>query len=88
LAPTTTLLLLWVLGVFLAACFRLTGCCDHGLWLLSLCALLRLLLGDLREGWAVLAFWCAVPKYALVLAALAYVGVGGLVSMVRKVAAA
>ena len=50
--------------------------------------LLRLLLGDLRESWAVLAFWCAVPKYALVLAALAYVGVGGLVSMVRKVAAA
>ena len=50
--------------------------------------LLRLLLGDLRESWAVLAFWCAVPKYALVLAALAYLGVGGLVCLVRKVAAA
>lgn len=50
--------------------------------------LLRLLFGDLRESWAVLAFWCAVPKFALVLAALAYLSVGGLVCLVRKVAAA
>jgi len=50
--------------------------------------LMRLLLGDLREAWAVLAFWCAVPKYALVLAALLYLGVGGLVCVTRRVAAA
>jgi hypothetical protein len=42
-------------------------------------ALLCLLLGDLRKAWVLLAFWCAVPKYALVLAALAYLVVGGLV---------
>ena len=48
-------------------------------------ALLCLLLGDLREAWVVLAFWCAVPKYALVLAALAYLGVGGVVCLVRAV---
>jgi hypothetical protein len=41
-------------------------------------ALLRLLLGDLREAWAVLAICCAVPKYLLVLAALGYLAIGGL----------
>ena len=45
-------------------------------------ALLRLLLGDLREGWVALAFWCAVPKYVLVLAALAYLGIGGLLGLI------
>lgn len=45
--------------------------------------LISLLLGDLREAWAVLAFWCAVPKFALVLAALGYLGIGGLLLMVR-----
>ena len=45
-------------------------------------ALLCLLLGDLREGWVVLAFWCAVPKYALVLAALLYLGIGGLLGLI------
>lgn len=45
-------------------------------------ALLRLLLGDLREAWVVLAFWCAVPKYVLVLAALAYLGIGGLLGLI------
>ena len=45
-------------------------------------ALLCLLLGDLREGWVVLAFWCAVPKYVLVLAALAYLGIGGLLELI------
>ena len=45
-------------------------------------ALLCLLLGDLREGWVVLAFWCAVPKYALVLAALLYLSIGGLLGLI------
>ena len=51
-------------------------------------ALLRLLLGDLREVWVALAMWCAVPKYLLVLAALVYLSVGGLVCLIRKVTAA
>ena len=45
-------------------------------------ALLHLLLGDRREGWVALAFWCAVPKYLLVLVALAYLGIGGLLGLI------
>lgn len=41
-----------------------------------------LLLGDLREGWVVLALCCAVPKYVLVLFALAYLGIGGLLGVI------
>jgi len=45
--------------------------------------LIRLLFGDLRELWPVLALWCAVPKFGLVLATLLYLVGGGLVVLVR-----
>jgi len=44
--------------------------------------LICLLLGDLREVWPVLALWCAVPKFGLVLAALLYLVGGGLFVLV------
>lgn len=42
-----------------------------------------LLSGDLREIWAMLAYWCAVPKFGLVLAALLYLAAGGLALLLR-----
>ena len=45
--------------------------------------LIRLLFGDLRELWPVLALWCAVPKFGLVLATLLYLVLGGLVCLTR-----
>ena len=45
--------------------------------------LIRLLLGDLRELWPVLARGCAVPKFALVLATLLYLVGGGLFALTR-----
>jgi hypothetical protein len=47
------------------------------------CLLIRLLLGDLREIWPVLARGCAVPKFALVLATLLYLVGGGLFALTR-----
>lgn len=46
--------------------------------------LIRLLLGDLRESWATLALWCAVPKFALVFAALLYLIGGGLFALLAR----
>ena len=46
--------------------------------------LLLLLLGNPLEAWAVLAYWCAVPKFALVLAALTYLVIGGLACLVER----
>jgi hypothetical protein len=42
-------------------------------------ALIRLLLGKERALWPAVAFWCALPKFAAVIAGLAYVLIGGLV---------
>jgi hypothetical protein len=38
--------------------------------------LIQLLRGSERELWAALAWWCAVPKFAIVAAALLYVAIG------------
>jgi len=43
-------------------------------------ALIRLLFGEQRELWPLIARWCAIPKFALVLAALAYLAGGGLLA--------
>lgn len=40
--------------------------------------LIRLLLGDQQPLWPVMARWCAIPKFGLVLTALAYLAGGGL----------
>ena len=46
--------------------------------------LIRLLLGDRQALWPTLARWCAIPKFGLVLAALAYLAGGGLFSRARS----
>lgn len=46
--------------------------------------LIRLLLGDAREGWARLAAACAAPKFAIVAAGLAYVLAGAAALAVRR----
>ena len=47
-------------------------------------ALLRMLVDDADDGWARLAFWCAVPKFGVLLLGLAYIAVGYLASLRRQ----
>ena len=44
--------------------------------------LIRLILGDQQTLLPVMARWCAIPKFALVLAALAYLVGGGLLALI------
>lgn len=46
--------------------------------------LIRLLLGDGQTLWPVLARWCAIPKFGLVLAALVYLASGGLLAIIKN----
>ena len=48
-------------------------------------ALIRILLDGASDGWAALAFWCAAPKFVLLLLAVPYVVVGGLVRLASAV---
>jgi hypothetical protein len=63
-----------------------------GSWLAALgdagenAALTIMLLGTVRSPWPAVAWWCAVPKFVLLAAALLYVLVGALVRMVRGAA--
>jgi hypothetical protein len=43
--------------------------------------LIRLLLGDRQALWPTMARWCAIPKFGLVLTALAYLAGGGLFAL-------
>lgn len=47
-------------------------------------ALIELLLGSRATVWPALAAGCAVPKFALVAAGLAYAGIGGLASLALR----
>ncbi|MFC2023842.1 hypothetical protein ACFLT5_03815 [Chloroflexota bacterium] len=47
-------------------------------------ALIRLLLGAQSEQWPALAFWCAVPKFLLVGAGLAYIVAGAVAALFRR----
>jgi hypothetical protein len=47
-------------------------------------ALIRVLLGSGAELWPPLAWWCAVLKFLIVAAGLAYIGVGGVVVLVGR----
>lgn len=44
-------------------------------------ALIRIVLDGPSDGWAALAFWCAAPKFGLLLLAAPYIVVGGLVRL-------
>lgn len=44
--------------------------------------LIGLLMGEQQTLWPVLARWCALPKFGLVLAALAYLALGGVVALI------
>ena len=48
-------------------------------------ALLRVLLGSDWPTWPVVARWCAIPKFALVLTGLIYVAIGALVTLFFRV---
>lgn len=44
--------------------------------------LISLLMGAQQSLWPLLARWCAIPKFVLVLAALAYLALGGLLALI------
>lgn len=44
--------------------------------------LIRLLLGDRQALWPTMARWCAIPKFGLLLTALAYLAGGGLFALI------
>jgi hypothetical protein len=39
---------------------------------------------DLHVAWAVLIYWCAVPKFVLIMAALVYLCAGGLIRLIGR----
>lgn len=47
-------------------------------------ALIQVLLGTDQGVWPVVARWCAVPKFLIVAAGLAYLVIGGLIGVVRR----
>ena len=47
-------------------------------------ALIRVLLGSQREMWPMVAKWCALPKFLLVALGLAYIVIGGVVSLFSR----
>lgn len=47
--------------------------------------LIGLLMGEQHTLWPVLARWCALPKFGLVLAALAYLALGGVLALILAV---
>ncbi len=47
-------------------------------------ALIRVLLGSPRELWLEVAWWCAAPKFVLVVLGLVYIVVGGVVAAGAK----
>lgn len=61
-----------------------------GQWLAALLdavenyALIRLLLGSERALWPALAYGCALPKFLLVGAGILFIGVGGVLSLLRQ----
>jgi len=46
--------------------------------------LIRMLGNDLHVAWAVLIYWCAVPKFVLIMAALVYLCAGGLIRLIGR----
>lgn len=47
-------------------------------------ALIKLLLGDLQQIWSSLAYYFAVIKFVLLIVAISYILVGGLISILRR----
>jgi len=47
--------------------------------------LIRLLLGDWQALWPTMARWCAIPKFGLVMATLAYLGIGTLFALIQSI---
>jgi hypothetical protein len=47
--------------------------------------LIRLLLGDWQALWPIMVRWCAIPKFGLVLAALAYLACGAVISLAQAI---
>jgi hypothetical protein len=64
------------IGVFLAWGLLVAGLLD----VVENYSLIRVLLGSNLAIWPKIATWCAVPKFAIVAAGLAYIWIGALVS--------
>ena len=47
-------------------------------------ALIQLLLGSSQDSWPAVARWCAIPKFAIVVAGLLFIAVGGLAIVWRR----
>ena len=47
-------------------------------------ALIRVLLGSLTAAWPAVARWCAIPKFLVVAAGLAYVLVGAVIALAAR----
>ncbi len=47
-------------------------------------ALIRVLLGSQQALWPAVARWCAIPKFSIVAAGLAYIGIGAVLAVVAK----
>lgn len=76
LAPRSPLLALLGIGLSWGVCVALLLDAAENYFLI------RLLLGDQQTLWPVMARWCAIPKFALVLTALVYLIGGGLLALI------
>jgi hypothetical protein len=68
------------LGVLLAWALLVAGLLD----MVENYALIRVLLGSQREMWPMVAQWCALPKFLIVVLGLAYILIGGVVSLLER----
>ncbi|HEY42382.1 MAG TPA: hypothetical protein G4O11_00155 [Anaerolineae bacterium] len=71
---------LGTLGVLLAWALLVAGLLD----MVENYALIRVLLGSQREIWPMVAKWCALPKFLIVALGLAYILIGGVVSLLAR----
>jgi hypothetical protein len=72
--------LVYQAGVWLAWGLLLAASLDY----LENYALIRILLGSELALWPAMAYWCAIPKFALVGAGLLFIVIGGSIGLFRR----
>jgi len=91
-STTIALACLWAAGIFRARGWALAAAgvpLAWGQWFAALCdavenfALIVLLAGYVREPWPLVAFWAAVPKFALTVAGILYAITAAIVRLRR-----
>ena len=71
---------LYSVGIFIAWALLVAALLD----MVENYALIRVLLGSNLAIWPKVAKWCAVPKFAIVAAGLAYILIGALISLLSR----